>query len=133
MYKSNSIWDEEEKRQEKYNATPGKDKNSPDYHGQKDYASGESQSDVYNSNKAKEENKKKEATGIEKEVKKEEKKYEKRENASEEDIKKKAASEVHDSTKNQGDDSKKKKEHKTIEDAINKAMKEEKELIYVDD
>ena len=31
------------------------------------------------------------------------------------------------------DDKKKKKEHKSIEDAINKAMKDEKELIYVDD
>ena len=50
----------------------------------------------------------------------------------EEDVKKKAASEVHAGTKNE-DIKKDKKSHKSIEDAINKAMKDEKEVIYMDD
>lgn len=133
MYKGHSIWDEEQERQEeKYTDTPDREGNKAEYHQQEDYASGKAdQSDVYNAGKGEEEKKDKEAKGIEKDVLKEDKKYEKKE-ASEEDIKRKAASEVHDESK-KGDIPKKKKEHKTIEDAINKAMKEEKELIYMGD
>jgi len=128
MYKGHSIWDEE---QEKYeNIIPDKE-DSPEYHDQKEYNAGE-QSDIYNKEKGEEDEKKKEATGIERNVEKEEKKYEKKEEATEEDVKKKAASDVHEGTKSE-DGKKGKKEHKSIEDAINKAMKEEKELIYVDD
>ena len=129
MYKSHSIWDEE---QDKYDSIVNEKQDSPDYHDNKDYASNE-QSNVYSSEKAKEEENKKEATGIEKEVTKQEKKYEKKEDSGEEDIKKKAASEIHDSTRNEDDSSKKKKTYKSIEDAINKAIKEEKELIYMKD
>ena len=134
MYKGHSIWDEEQEKHEKYADTPDRDENKPEYHNQEDYASKEGkQSDVYNTGKAEEEKKKEEVKGIEKDVTKEGKKYEKKE-ASEEDIKRKAASDVHEEGKKEiGEEKKKKKEHKSIEDAINKAMKEEKEVIYMDD
>jgi len=137
MYKSHSIWDEEQERQEKYANTPAdREGGIEEYHHQGDYASRDSdQSDVYNAGKAEEGKKKEEEkTGIEKEVTDQEKKYEKREEATEEDIKRKAASEVREGGKKEDkEENKKKKEHKSIEDAINKAMKEEKEVIYIDD
>lgn len=131
MYKGASIWDEEG---EKYEKIKEETKVDIDYHDQGDYNSGGGKSDLYNSDKGKEDDKKeKEVTGIEKEVSKGEKKYESK-GATDEEIKKKAASEVQKEG-GSGDDSgkKKKKAHKSIEDAINKAMKEEKKVIYVDD
>jgi len=130
MYKSHSIWDEEQERQDDYVA--GSDEDDRVYKSQADYNSG---SGDYNSGTAEDEGKKEEATGIEKDVNDEVKKYDKKEEASDEDVKKKAASEVRGGKVSESDDSKKKKkkDHKSIEDAINKAMKEEKELIYVDD
>lgn len=134
MYKSNSIWDKEQERQDDY--TAGSDEGGPDYKAQADYSSGGA-SDVYDSGKAGDEDKEKkneEATGLEKDVADQGKKYEKKEDVSDEDIKKTAASEVHGGNiSDSNDGKKKKKEHKSIEDAINKAMKEEKEIIYVDD
>ncbi|MBU1005827.1 MAG: hypothetical protein KJ561_08395 [Nanoarchaeota archaeon] len=126
MYKSHSIWDEE------------KDKDIPitkggpgiDYSQNAGYNSGGGQSDVYNSQKAKEEEEKKEANGIEREVEKETKKYQRNEQATDESLKVKAASEVNEGTKKEDKD-KKDKVHKSIEDAINKAMKAEKEVVYL--
>lgn len=129
MYKSHSIWDEE---QEKYENLPvHKDGDKAEYKNQRDYNAGEDQSDVYDSKRGDDEKKKKEdAKGIEKEVEKETKKYEKKEDATEDDIKKKAADEIRQGSST-SDKPKSKKEHKSIEDAINKAMKEEKEVIYM--
>jgi len=127
MYKSHSIWDEEN---EKHDNIRAKDEDKQDYHHQRDYAAGGANpSDVYNTNKG-EERKKEDETGIEREVAKEEKKYERKEGPSEEEIKRKAASEVHQEAKSE-DKKKDKKAHKSIEDAIKKAIKEEKELIYL--
>ncbi len=133
MYKGHSIWDEE---RDKYgNIVPDREENKAEYRNQEDYTSkGGEASDVYNTEKAEGEKKEKEeAKGIEKDLMGEERKYEKKEDVSEEDIKQKAASEVHEGVKSEGNNSKKKKAHKSIEDAINKAMKEEKEVIYIDD
>ena len=131
MYKGHSLWDQEQERLDDYASNESKDK-GPEYHAQEDYNSGSSQSDAYDSGKAKEEKKKEEATGIEKDVIDQEKKYDKKE-VTGEDIKIKAASDIRHGTQSSDDTKNKKKEHKSIEDAINKAMKEEKELIYVDD
>ena len=133
MYKGHSLWDQEQERLDDYASNESGDK-GPDYHAQEDYnAGGASQSDAYDSGHGKEEEKKKdEAKGIEKSVVDQEKKYDKKE-VTAEDIKVKAASDVHQKTKSSDDTKKKKKEHKSIEDAINKAMKDEKEVIYVDD
>ncbi len=130
MYKTHSLWDEEQERQDDYVA--GSEEDDRVYKSQTDYSSG---GEVYNSETAGGEDKdKEEATGIEKDVVDQEKKYEKNGEATDEDIKKTAASEVHGGSVSSPDDKKKKKkDHKSIEDAINKAMKEEKELIYVDD
>lgn len=131
MYKGHSTWDGE---QEKYdNIIIHRDESQLDYHNQRDYASGNfNPSDVYNIEKG-EEDRKKEETGIEKEVMKEEKKYQKREEGSGEEVKRKVASEIHEATKKEGEVKKDKKAHTSIEDAINKAMKEEKEVIYMGD
>ena len=133
MYKGSSTWDKE---QEDDDFIIHKDKqHGADYHKQADYASGGStSSDVYNSQKAKDENEKKEATGIEKDVEKEIKKYDKKE-ASEEAIRIKAASDIHSSSSSLRDDKaeKDKKAHKSIEEAIEKAIKEEKEVIHIKD
>ena len=130
MYKGHSLWDQE---QDKYDGPIDKEE-GPGYKNQANYDASDEQSDVYNSQKTDEENKKKdEEKGIEKELAKEEKKYESKE-ASEEDVKKKAASDVFEEKKRGIDKKgKNKKAHKSIEDAINKAIKEEKELIYMDD
>jgi len=127
MYKGHSIWDEE---QDKYEKIKEETKTEVEYQDQKDYNAGD-KSDVYNREKGGDKKKEIEASGVEREVEKEEKKYEKKD-VSEEEIKAKAASEVHkEGKKDEGKG--KKKAHKSIEDAINKAMREEKELIYVDD
>lgn len=137
MYKSRSIWNEEQERQEeKYdNPLMGEDGNIEEYRHHGDYASKDADpSDVYSAAKAGEEKKNKEAKGIEKEVMEQEKKYEKKEETNEEEIKRKAASDAHESIRSEGKDGKhKKSEHKSIEDAIKKAIKEEKELTYVND
>lgn len=136
MYRGHSIWDEEQEKQERYaNIVTDEEGGKEGHHHEGDYASRDEQSDVYNKGKAESgKNKEKEAEGIEKDVMEQEKKYEKKGEASDEEIKRKAASEVHEGTKKEeGKDNKDKKAHKSIEDAINKAMKEEKEVIYVDD
>jgi len=123
MYKG-TLWDQE---QERYDSliTEG---NNPVYEGENAYSSS-GKADMYNSEKG-EEKKEEEHTGLEKDVVDQDKKYEKKE-VSEEDIKKKAASEIHEGGQEIRAD--KKKDHKSIEDAINKAMKEEKEVIFVND
>lgn len=136
MYRGHSIWDEEQEKQERYaNIIIDGEGHRGGYHHNGDYASRDEQSDVYNKGKAEgREKKEKEVEGIEKDVMEQEKKYEKKGEAGDEEIKRKAASEVHEGTKKESKEEKKdKKAHKSIEDAINKAMKEEKEVIYVDD
>lgn len=124
MYKGHSVLDEELSRQEKY-ASLAKETNT-DYHAG-GYNSG-SGSDMYNSNKAGDDKKKeKEAAGLDKSVDDHIKKYTKKDEASAEDIKKKAASEIAEGIKV----AEKQKEFKSIEDAINKAVKETKEIIIV--
>lgn len=136
MYRGHSIWDEEQEKQERYaNIVTDGEEGKEGYHHDGDYASRDEQSDVYNKGKSEGGKKKeKEAEGIEKDVMEQEKKYEKKGEASDEEIKRKAASEIHAGTKKEeGMEKKDKKAHKSIEDAINKAMKEEKEVIYVGD
>jgi len=130
MYHSNhgghSLWDEEQDNQDKY-ASLSKETGT-DYNADK-YNSGGN--DLYSSNKSGDDKKKdeKEAVGIEKSVVDQTKKYEKRD-ASDDDIKKKAAVELSQESKplNLAE---KKKEFKSIEDAINKAVKETKEVIFI--
>jgi hypothetical protein len=124
MYKGHSIWDEE---QNKYENEIIQKENSPDYHGQGDYNT-KDQSEIYSSEKG-EEKREEDVQGIEREVIKEDKEYQGKE-ATEEDVKKKAATDVHHEAQKSET---KKKTYKSIEDAINKAMKEQKEVIYVDD
>lgn len=131
MYK-HSIWDEEQERYD--NIITDREENRLEYHHQRDYAAGgTTSSDVYNTERAEEE-RKEEETGIGKDIKEEDKKYERKEEVTEKGIKMKAASVIQEEGKKENRESqKKRKEYKSIEDAVNKAMKEEKEVIYVDD
>jgi len=129
MYKSHSIWDEEK---DKYEHSTGKPEKGADYHNKADYAAGEhGSSDVYNTAKKEDDKHKKDKSEFERQVDDNlpQKKYEKKEN--EDDvIRAKAAEEIR-----KGMDAEKTKVNKTsstsksIEDAIKKAIKEEKEVI----
>ncbi|MBW2989774.1 hypothetical protein KY358_05660 [Candidatus Woesearchaeota archaeon] len=133
MYKGHSIWDQEQERHERYdNVAAGRDKANPGYGSNEAYSSESRQDDIYNTEKGEKEKEKEGSKGIEKELD-QEKKYSSKDKLSEEDIRKKAASELHKEGIEAKKSKKNKKEHKSIEDAINKAMEEEKEMIYVDD
>lgn len=134
MYKGHSIWDEEE---DKYDNHTGEI--SGDYHGggkgdyrkQEDYASNEGKSDEDYAKRQEEEEKKKEKSEFEKKVDDNlpQKKYAKKESP-EEAVRKKAAEEI--GREMEGEKrkvNKNSKSSKSIEDAIKKAVEEEKEVI----
>ncbi|MBU1704963.1 MAG: hypothetical protein KJ922_06370 [Nanoarchaeota archaeon] len=121
-YKGHSIWDEEQDKYEsgKHDKDVSVDySKSDDYHGnaKSDYHTGET-----------EEKKEKELTPFEKAIEENNpKKYDKKEDES---ITKKAADQVF--TGVEETPKQRKAKTKDIEDAIRKAMKEEKELIFID-
>ncbi|MFH1642696.1 MAG: hypothetical protein ABIC04_07420 [Nanoarchaeota archaeon] len=129
MYKNNSLWDQE---QDKYDKTPvgeisGSYKDKSDYQNASEYNKKESSADYNKHEKHKE--KKEEKSEFEKQVDDNlpHKKYEKKEDA-DEIVRKKAAQEIH---KNMHNEKAKpnKKTVKSIEEAINNAIKEEKEVV----
>jgi hypothetical protein len=126
-YKGHSIWDEEE---DKYAAIKDQTEITQDYSGNDDYNSSDAKSD-YNTGadeEKEEEKKEKELTEFEKTIEKNN--PSKQEEGEEKGITTKAAEELFGGT----DDKPKEKRAKTkdIEDAIKKAIKEEKELIFID-
>ena len=80
------------------------------------------------------EGKKDDEKTIEDDVKKETAKYKSKDEDPEDKLKVKAAQDILRESKSDSKEAKKtkSKEHKTIEDAINKAIEEEKELIYME-
>jgi len=141
-YKSHSLWDEEKDKYDIDTGAPGGGYRSSDGSKSDEYQSSlkydkNEQDDVYGS-KDKEEDKdkkkkEKEKSEFEKALDEHDprKKYQKKEDE-EEVVKKKAAEEVfREMEKEKQKVNQNSKSSKTIEDAINKAVKEEKEVIHL--
>ena len=141
VYQRHSVWEDEDKwdihksdyKESKYRNDSKEEKEQP-YRNEQQYGGNKSKEDGLKSDYIRKEDEKKEEVKKDQltETIEQEGKYKNNKDVDEDHLQKKAAEEISQEMKEQPKKDERKKNIRTIEDAINKAVKEEKEVFVLD-